>query len=208
MAAVLACRSSAILSHRSAAALWRVVPATDVIEVTVRGAGGRRRRHGAIVYRSTTLERGDRAVRSGIPVTTPARTLRDLRQVLPRKGFAAALREAEFLRLPIGDAFATDHTRTELESRLLRICRRHRLPPPEVNVRLGRWVVDFLWRGARLVVEVDGWESHRTRSAFEQDRARDAGLKVVGYEVLRFTWRQVNSDPARVAGTIRAILCR
>ena len=46
----------------------------------------------------------------------------------------------------------------------------------------------------RLVVEVDGWESHGTRSAFEDDRARDARLKLLGFDVLRFTWRQVEDD--------------
>jgi very-short-patch-repair endonuclease len=132
--------------------------------------------------------------------------LDDLRRVLSAKEFAAALREAEFLRLPIGDRFAPDRTRTELESRLLSLCRRHRLPKPEVNARLERFVVDFLWREQRLIVEADGWESHRTRSAFEADRARDARLKVLGYEVLRFTWRQITSHPRGVARAIRALL--
>jgi very-short-patch-repair endonuclease len=93
-----------------------------------------------------------------------------------------------------------------LESRLLALCRRHRLPKPEVNARLDQFVADFLWPEQRLYVEADGWESHRTRSAFEADRARDARLKVLGYEVLRFTWRQITSDPGRVARTIRALL--
>jgi very-short-patch-repair endonuclease len=48
-------------------------------------------------------------------------------------------------------------------------------------VTIERTVVDFLWRNQALVVEVDGWESHRTRSAFEQDRARDARLALHGY---------------------------
>jgi len=66
--------------------------------------------------------------------------------------------------------------------------------------------VDFLWREQRLIAEVDGWDSHRSRSAFEQDRARDAQLAVLGYEVVRFTWRQLTGDPAAVATTIRALI--
>lgn len=89
---------------------------------------------------------------------------------------------------------------------MLALCRRHRLPLPEVNVKLDRIEVDFLWRQQRLVVEVDGWGAHRTRSAFEEDRARDAHLAVLGYEVVRFTWRQITDDPAGVAKTIRALL--
>ena len=120
--------------------------------------------------------------------------------------FAAVLREAEYLRLSIGDWFETDSTRSELEQRFLRLCRRHRIPTPEVNVRLGPLLVDFLWRSERLVVEVDGWESHQTRSAFEADRARDARLKVSGYEVVRFTYRQVVDDGSHVARTVQALL--
>jgi very-short-patch-repair endonuclease len=139
-------------------------------------------------------------------VTKPARTLEDLRRVLPTTQFAAALREAEYLRLPIGDRFEPDRTRTELEARFLALCRRHRLPRPEVNVRIGPFQVDFLWRDRSLIVEVDGWESHRTRSAFESDRARDARLKIFGYEVVRFTYRQVEDEASQVARTVRALL--
>jgi very-short-patch-repair endonuclease len=57
-----------------------------------------------------------------------------------------------------------------------------------------------------LVVEVDGWESHRTRSAFEEDRLRDARLAVLGYDVVRFTWRHLTRDSHGVAKTIRALL--
>jgi very-short-patch-repair endonuclease len=71
-----------------------------------------------------------------------------------------------------------------------------------------RFVVDFLWQPQRLIVEVDGWESHRTRSAFEEDRARDARLKTLGYEVLRLTWRQVEGDASSVAQAVRQLLRR
>jgi very-short-patch-repair endonuclease len=144
----------------------------------------------------------------GIPVTTAGRTLDDLRRVFPRVEFAAALREAEFLRLPVDAGLATDRTRSELEARLLGVCRSHRLPQPKVNVPVGPFVVDFLWQGARLIVELDGWESHRTRSAFEGDRARDVRLKLLGYDVLRFTWKSVTEDPSGVATAIRSLLDR
>ena len=89
---------------------------------------------------------------------------------------------------------------------MLSVCRRHRLPQPAVNAAVDRYIVDFLWADRSLVVEVDGWESHRTRSAFEEDRARDARLAVLGYEVVRFTWRQVGDRAGEVARTIRALL--
>jgi len=75
-----------------------------------------------------------------------------------------------------------------------------------VNVLVDRFRVDFLWRPGCLIVEVDGWESHRTRSAFEQDRTRDARLKTLGYEVVRFTWRQLEREARTVARTVRELL--
>ncbi len=218
MAAVLACGEGAVLSHLSAAELWGIRRRPrrlsgvggggegGSIDVTVPGTAGRGRRRGIVIHRSSTLTLSDCTRRDGIEVTTPARTLSDIRSVLTAPQLAAALREAEFLGLSIGAGFETDGTRTELEERMLAICRRHRLPQPEVNVMVDRYEVDFLWRERRLVVEVDGWVSHRTRSAFEEDRARDASLKSLGYDVLRFTWRQVTRDAHEVAKTIRALL--
>jgi very-short-patch-repair endonuclease len=225
MAAVLACGNGAVLSHRSAGELWRILrsPARQLsevgrrwedlrpVDVTVPGHGGRKRQRGISLHRSSTLAASDCIRCDGIPVTKPARTVADLRPVLSEAGFAAVVREAEFLRLPIGDPGTarrprTRRIRTELEAMFMRVVRRHRLPRPEVNTKIDKYEVDFLWRAKRLVVEVDGWEAHRTRSAFEQDRARDARLKLLGYDVLRFTWRQVESEARTVAATIRALL--
>jgi very-short-patch-repair endonuclease len=89
---------------------------------------------------------------------------------------------------------------------MLALCRHHRLPQPEVNASVDRYIVYFVWADRSLIVEIDGWESHRTRSAFEEDRARDARLAVLGYETIRFTWRQVTDDARGVAKTIRLLL--
>jgi very-short-patch-repair endonuclease len=75
-----------------------------------------------------------------------------------------------------------------------------------VNVRVGPFVVDFLWPDCRLIVEVDGYEYHRARASFEADRARDAALTLQGYRVVRFTYRQVTEDPVRVAAALRKLL--
>jgi very-short-patch-repair endonuclease len=218
MAAVLACGKWAVLSHLSAAELWgirrRVRRLSEAgergrhgsVHVTVAKTSGMRRRSGILLHRSSTLIAAHCTRRDGIPVTTPSRTLADLRPLLSPAEFGQALREAEFLRLPITDRFESEGDRTELESAFLALCRRHRLSRPEVNVEVDRFVVDFLWRQRRLIAEVDGWASHRTRSAFEEDRARDARLAVLGFRVVRVTWRQVRNDTAGVAETIRAIL--
>lgn len=104
MAAVLAIGGRAVLSHRSAAALWGISLPPELIEVTVPGDGGRRRRNWIRLHRSLTLSPADVTRRAGIPVTKPARTLADLRRVLPAAEFARAVRQAEYMRLPLGEA--------------------------------------------------------------------------------------------------------
>ena len=89
---------------------------------------------------------------------------------------------------------------------MLALCRRHRLPMPEVNAKRGPFLVDFLWREERLIVETDSFEHHRDRSSFESDRARDAKLTLLGYRVVRITWRQIGDDPSGVAAMLRALL--
>jgi very-short-patch-repair endonuclease len=214
MGAVLASGEGAVLSHTSAGELWGMLrsrrppspAAFDAhVHVTV-PTGARRRRPGIVIHRSRTLDSSQVTRRNGIPVTTPSRTLADLRRTLPKPKFAAALREAEFLQLPLDPDLGADGTRSELEARFLGICRRHRLPKPDVNVRAGPFIVDFLWPEQALIVELDGHRAHGTRSAFEADRGRDAQLAVLGFRVVRFTWRQLTYGPAHVASTLRTLL--
>ena len=134
-----------------------------LIDVTVPGDGGRARRRGIRLHRSLTLSPAHCTIRQGIPVTTPGRTLEDLRHVLPGTKLASALREAEYLKLAIGDRPNVDRTRTELEALFLALCRRHRLPQPEVNAATRPLCWSTSCGALRVfVVEVDGWESHRT----------------------------------------------
>jgi very-short-patch-repair endonuclease len=153
--------------------------------------------------------------REGIPVTTPARTIADLRWAV-QEGMPAcrvsagelrrAIRQADVLGLPIGQGAGPDRTRSELERLFLRLCRRHRLPSPEVNVRIGSMIVDFLWRDRMLIVETDGYRYHRWRAAFEDDRDRDLRLRALGYQVVRASYRQVVYEPRSVVAVIRKLL--
>ena len=206
MAAVLACGNGAVLSHRSAAELWALLPHSQGgIHVTVPApSGGRRERHGLRIHRSY-LPPADTTVRSGIPTTTPARTIADLKRSLPPATARKAIREAEFRGLDLGD-IETDRTRSELERAFLLLCRRHHLPQPEVNVRVAGFTVDFLWRAERLAVETDGYGGHRGREAFEDDRERELTLGMLGIRLRRFSDRQVHGQPARVAAAVRAAL--
>jgi very-short-patch-repair endonuclease len=208
MAAVLAWGPKAVLGHRSAAELWRLLsPRRGPVHVTLPGRGGRGKR-GIRLHRSPSLLPSDVTRHEGIPVTTPARTIRDLRRVATVDEVRRAIREAEFLGLAIGEQAGREQapTRSRLERRVLAMCRRHRLPKPEVNAYVGPHEVDFLWRDKKLVVETDGYEGHRGRQAFEEDRARDAELRVLGYTVVRFTYRQVTERWGWVEETVRALL--
>jgi very-short-patch-repair endonuclease len=115
-----------------------------------------------------------------------------------------AVREAEFLGLPIDPrALVPDGTASELERIFLRLCRREKLPMPDVNVWIGRDQVDFFWREHLLVVETDGYRAHRGSVAFEDDRAKDHRLLALGYGVLRFTYSRVLQEPGPVAALVR-----
>jgi hypothetical protein len=161
----------AAVSHRSAASLWDLLPATDApCDVSVAGTGGRARRAGIRVHRSRSLAPADVTLCRGIPVTTPGRTITDLRAAISAGRVSVSLRElrravrqAGVIGLSIGDE-GGDRTRSDLERDFLRLCLRHQLPRPEVNVRIGPYLVDFLWRDRRFVVETDSYLYHCGRS--------------------------------------------
>jgi very-short-patch-repair endonuclease len=207
----------AAVSHRSALSLWTLLPdnhaASDVI---VSGNGGRRRRAGIRVHRSLTLVPGEVTLRRSIPVTTPSRTIADLRAAIstrrigaiPDRELRKAIRQANVLGLPIGTSDAKVRTRSDLEGDFLRLCRRHRLPPPEVNVGIGPYLIDFLWREKWLAVETDSYLYHRGEAAFQDDHARDLELMRRGFEVLRISELQLGEEPSQVAEVLTARLAR
>jgi very-short-patch-repair endonuclease len=209
MAAVLACGKGAVVSHRSAAALWGMLPPHNgPIEVTLATDSGRTKRRGIRVHRSPSFDARLSTRRFGIPITKPPRTFRDLHRTVPQPVYRRAVRRALDLRLIASVDLEPEEafTRSNLELLFLRFCRRHRLPAPEVNARAAGYEVDFLWRGPRVVVETDSFRHHGHRAAFESDRARDARLQSLGYRALRFTWRQITETPDEVAHTVRIVL--
>jgi very-short-patch-repair endonuclease len=153
------------------------------------------------------LQRRQVTVRRRIPVTTPARTIVDLPGTVAPALVRRARRQAEFRGLSL-TGIEGDRTRSDLESDFLDVCDRRRLPPPEVNVPIGRWTVDFHWRAARLVVETDGYAAHRGSAAFQEDRARDLDLRRAGFTVLRFSELQLEAEAEAVAEDVERALTR
>lgn len=138
MAAVLAMGDGAVLSHRSAAELWGLLSAQDgPVDVSLPSRHGRLRRVGIQVHRPVSLEPTETTRRRGIPVTSPTRTLTDLRRAVAARESLRAIRQAEFLGLAIDPILEPDGTRSELEHKFLQLCQRHLLPQPAVNLRIG-----------------------------------------------------------------------
>jgi very-short-patch-repair endonuclease len=205
----------AAVSHSSAGYLWKLLPPPPgPVDVIVAGTSGKARREGIRLHRSVTLTRNDVTSMEGIPVTTPVRTIADLRRATAAgrpgapsgRDLRRAIRQAGVLGLPIEEEDPGDRTRSDLEGKFLRLCRRHRLPPPEINVRVGPYLADFLWRRHRLVVETDFYIYHRGIAAFRDDRRRDLELRRRGYEVMRVSEEQLHEEADRVVDALRMAL--
>ncbi len=232
LAAVFALGEGALLSHVSAAALWGIRPSSSTaIHVTVPTSTGHPHRAGIVVHRSRTLTAADITRCDAIPVTSVARTQLDIAGMLAAGPLERAVERSLQLRLfdlratqaviaanrrrrgatALADLVATIHdepplTRSDLEARMRDLCAAHAVARPQANARVDGIEVDFLWRPQRLIVETDGHATHGTRTAFENDRARDARLTLLGYRVVRFTHRQLVREPQTVLGTLRALL--
>jgi hypothetical protein len=198
LAAVLASGKGALLSHRSAAALWGMLSTSAPrIDVIVPPASGRRSTATIRIRRGTR----DGMVHLGIPVTSPRCTLHDLAAAkIPGWQLRKAMEVAEKL----GEPVTPTGPRSPLEEAFLKLCD----VAPIVNGAIEGFEVDFHWPDARLVVETDGHEHHGTRAAFERDRARDQALAAAGWTVLRFTYRQVLEEPARVRDVLLSVRSR
>jgi very-short-patch-repair endonuclease/predicted transcriptional regulator of viral defense system len=231
MAAVLACGKGAAISHRSAAPFWTLAHrfAIEHVEVTVPGFR-LPKRAGIRAYGVRELPLEDVRVVEQIRVTNPARTILDIGRFLGVDQLEHVVADAERrglvrrrdlieqvernrgrpgvtkLRAVISEGTPA-FTRSRAERRLLTLLRRSSLPSPITNARVGRHEVDFLWPHERVIVEVDGFQWHSDRAAFERDRVRDAELQALGYRVIRVTWRQLAREPraviARIAATLR-----
>jgi very-short-patch-repair endonuclease len=223
LAAVLAVGDDAALSHRSAAALWNLLPpgAGDP-EVTV--ARRLKRRAGIRLHCVRSLPESHVTTQNAIPCATVARTIVDLAAVLPPRRLERALGQAEVLRLYNrneieailaanprragsrklrallgGPDPSTTRTRSPLEELLLELCDRGRLQRPEFNVPYtlpdGTEIsIDAHWRSADLAVELDSRGFHSSWRAQVKDRRRDAQLTLAGLRPLRFTEADLTSE--------------
>lgn len=233
-AAVLACGDGSFVSHRAAGALHGLLPPlVDAAAVSVSTRRDVRiRRVGLRVYRVSRLDEDEVAVLEGLPVTAAARTLLDLGSVSSsrelERALAFALRSRIVdrptlrelidrhprhpgrgsLRALLETDAAPAFTRSEAERRFLELVRRNGLPRPVANTIVEGFEVDFLWRRARLIVEIDGSRYHENDPAFERDRDRDTVLMAAGFRTMRFTWKKLVREPGRVLVSLSQALVR
>lgn len=232
-AALLACGMEAMLSHHSAATLWRLRPGVArPVHVTIPGPRGPRSPAGVVVHRSVTLSATDIATCEGLPITSPARTLLDVAATLTDREVELMLDEGLFVRRILTPAqlqerlaragghpgrarlarVAGGHTRSTKtdsppEDRMLVLIRAAGLPEPRLQVPVLGYRLDFLWPELRLALEVDAYGTHGSRTRFESDRRRDARLLTEkGIIVLRVTKAAVEQRPFEAVGLVaRAI---
>jgi len=230
-AAVLACGADAVLSHHSAAWLWGFLPRCPREPSVTTPSRGHRRR-GIRIHRAAALSSRDRLVREGIPVTSAARTLLDLGAAAATRELTSAIDRARrlgHLDLDALDALLSRHGRTVAGRRLERVLSLYRKPVhdrarsellfldaletagvalPVLNCWEGKWEIDAYWEAERFAVEVDGWETHGSREAFEDDRLRQEEMKLAGIDCIRISARRIETHPKQVAQRIRTFLSR
>ncbi len=231
MAAVGACGRDALLSHSSAAWLWGLLPTLPLpVEVSVPRRGHRRR--DIHVHHAPGLAPEDGAEEEGIRATTVAQTLLDLAasgpawrlrnavdrakrlgrldlialdsQLERRAGDPGTRRLHDALEIYRDPAF--DRARSELL--FLDLVKKAGLAQPAMNTFVEGYEIDAYWETERFAVEVDGWDSHRTRRAFEADPLRQEDLKLASIDSVRITARRIEREPRKVAERLGQLLER
>ncbi len=218
MAAVKACGERALLSGLAAAYLYRLNrKAPKEPEVT---APTERQVDGVLTHRARAgIDTSEVARHHSIPVTSVARTLVDIAgrlsdEQLARACHEAAVRfnvkpqqvEAVLQRRPKTKgakrlrAILTGDTPTslsKLESAFMALLRKHNLPFPKTNTRVGNHRIDCHWPEFKLTIELDSYAFHNTRHAWVQDQRRNSEARKRGDQIVRYIWEDL-SDPATV----------
>jgi very-short-patch-repair endonuclease len=228
LAAVLTYGPDGVLSHRAGGAHWQLIRDAGWCEVAT--PVRRRPRRGVLVHEAR-LRADEVTVHKGIPVTTVPRTLFDLAALLSPRQLERAINEAEVRHL--WDELSLEHllhryprragnrtvraalharrggttiTRSELEEAFIELVDKAGLPRPEINALVEGYEVDAVWRAARLVVELDGRDTHGTAAAFETDRERDRHLVAAGWRPIRVTSRQMSDTRDRLIADLRGLI--
>lgn len=233
-AVLLTSPAGAVISHVSAARIWRVdLPLVDDdrVHLTVSTGSAIRGRADRVVHRRP-LEPDDATVEKGVPVTGLPRTWRDLAALLERPALLAVTDQVlargctreeldrQLRRQPSGRGaarardvlpVADERSESVMESWTRWLIHEARLPMPDLQVDVrsagGSFLGrgDFVWLDRKVLVEFDG-DHHRERKTFVEDLRRQNGLVAAGWTILRFSSADVLGRPEYVIAAIRAAL--
>jgi hypothetical protein len=222
----------AVASHGSAAYLWglyRFAPETIDVTAPIRRRATREFR----VHFSSILSPEDRLEREGIPITAVPRLLLDLAIRARPDQMERLLERAEELELldlhavddvldragghrgrgPLRRVLALyqpdpSFTRSRFEKQFRRRVIAAGLPAPSMNFNYAGYELDAYWPDLRFVVELDLFETHGTRAAFERDHVRQEELKLLGIEMVRVTRPRFQREPEAVMRNLATLLQR
>lgn len=226
---MFACGPGAVLSHHSAAwlhglARWGPEP------FHVTGPVARRPRLPVRIHRARRLEAADRVSAEGSPLTAVPRTLLDLAAAVRFEQLERLVERAEELgvfdlraveellartvghhghrrlRRAIALHKPSSFTRSGIEKRFLELCLEAGLPQPRTNFVEAGFELDCYWPQFRFAVELDIYETHGTRAAFERDRLRQEDLLLVGIALTRVTGPRLEREPEKVIERVRRLL--
>lgn len=229
LSAVLACGRGALLSHDSAAWLWGISTKSPV-PFAVTTPNSRRPRPPIQLHVALNLCPEDRALREGIPVTSVARTFLDVAATSRPRRLQRMLERSEELWLfdlaPVESVLERNQghhgagalrraiafykpapfNRSGVERRFLELIEKASLPRPATGFNVCGFELDVYWPEHRFAVELDAFETHGSRAAFERDRLRDEELKLAGIELIRVTEARLDREPAEVIRRVAQLL--
>jgi hypothetical protein len=229
--ALLACGRKSVLSHGTAATVWGIRKEwRRPFEVTL--IDGDRRPRGVRVHYCPSLARKDISIEYGLRVTSAARTVLDIAPRLPDRRLKRAIEDLRlqhrlkrpqledilerFPRHPgagrlrrVTGTLQKEPTRSHWEDEWPPFAAQYKLPQNETNIHLCGHRVDVLFTPDLLIVELDGWDTHQTRDAFEADRATPAEIyDLTGIPTIRLTYEQLHGEPGKHAARLRRIIER
>lgn len=227
LAAVLASGPGAVLSHRSAAEVWKLIEPRRGLALQTTSPDRRiEGPKGIYVHGSVVLAEDEIDARDGIPVTSAARTVFDLASQAATWEVAKAYEEGLIqnyfsrdrmivlamrhkgrrgirkVRALIDRDAPPSVTIEEAHRRLLELIRSSDLPHPRTELKIDGRPADIVWEEAKLVVEMDGGAFHNQPSRIERDKLRDSKLAALGYVVVRVTWNELTQRPAALISRI------
>ena len=228
-AALLVGGERSVISHWSAAVLWRLVREAPDAKVHLILSAQRRNTVAIRFHRATLMSREVRTLHGDLRLTSPARTLADLAGDLDEETLERAVADAIRRRLTTERELAryaagrrrgarklrailqldggAQWTRSKAEQEFLKLVRAAGLPPPRMNRRVDGKGRDAVWDDEKVIAEIDGWTFHGVDPvAFEADRSRGTGSAARGWMPLSFSYKRIRDHPLAVAAELSAVL--